>query len=73
MNSMKWLMAGAMLIFGSIGLFARRVPLSSAQISLLRAAVGGLCLLAAAAAVGNGLSWKRIRANARYLLMAGAL
>lgn len=72
MNSMKWLMAGAMLIFGSIGLFARRVPLSSAQISLLRAAVGGLCLLAAAAAVGNGLSWKRIRANARYLLMAGA-
>lgn len=24
MNSMKWLMAGAMLIFGSIGLFARR-------------------------------------------------
>ncbi|MST56612.1 DMT family transporter [Pyramidobacter sp. SM-530-WT-4B] len=71
MNSMKWLMAGAMLIFGSIGLFARRVPLSSAQISLWRAAVGGLCLLAAAVTVGNGLSWKRIRTNARYLLMAG--
>ena len=39
------------LIFGSIGLFARRVPLSSAQISLLRAAVGGLCRRILAGAV----------------------
>ncbi len=71
MNSMKWLMAGAMLIFGSIGLFARRVPLSSAQLSLWRAAVGGFCLLIAAKTVG-GLSWRRIHANLKYLLIAGA-
>ena len=72
MKTMKLLMAFAMLIFGSIGLFVRHIPLTSAQVSLLRGAVGCVCLFAAAALVGGGVSWTRIRSNLKYLLVAGS-
>lgn len=39
------MMAGAMLIFGSIGLFVRQIPLSSGQIALARGFLGTLFLL----------------------------
>ena len=71
MKTMKLLMAFAMLVFGSIGLFVRHIPLSSAQISLLRGASGAVCIFAAAATIGGGVSWARIRANLKYLLIAG--
>ena len=72
MKAMKLLMAFAMLVFGSIGLFVRHISMTSAQISLLRGAVGAVCLFAAAATVGGGVSWSRIRANLKYLLIAGS-
>ena len=49
MKAMKLLMAFAMLVFGSIGLFVRHISMTSAQISLLRGAVGAVCLFAALA------------------------
>jgi len=72
MNTMKLTMAFAMLVFGSIGLFVRRIPMTSAQISLMRGAVGAVCLFAAAATIGGGVSWQRVRANLKYLLVAGS-
>lgn len=61
-----------MFIFGTVGLFVRNVPLPSAHIALIRGAVGAACLWTAAATVGGGISWKRIRPNLKYLLAAGA-
>ncbi len=72
MKSMKLLMAFSMLVFGSVGLFVRRVPMTSAQISLLRGLAGGFFLLAGAALAGGGVSWARIRANLKYLIVAGS-
>ena len=72
MKTMKLLMAFAMLVFGSSGLFVRHIPLTSAQISLLRGATGAVCLFVAAATIGGGVSWARIRANLKYLLIAGS-
>jgi drug/metabolite transporter (DMT)-like permease len=72
MNFAKLMMGSAMFIFGTLGLFVRAVPLPSSHIALIRGAVGCLCLCAAAATLGGGLSWKRVRPNLKYLIACGA-
>lgn len=71
MRTKKLMMAAAMVVFGSIGLFVRRIPLTSAQISLLRGIAGCLCLALAAPRCG-GFSWRHVRDNAGWLLVAGS-
>lgn len=75
---MKSLIAGkiklvvAMLVFGSIGLFVRRIQLSSAGIALVRGMVGALFLLSAALAARQKISWQAVRRNLILLVLSGA-
>ena len=66
------MMAFAMFIFGSLGLFVRFIPMPSSHIALIRGVIGSVCLVTAALTVGGGLSWRRLRPNMKYLLGAGA-
>ena len=43
-----WMLTLSMVIFGSIGVFRRAIPLTSAALACFRGAAGALFLLAAA-------------------------
>ena len=44
-----WMIVSSMLIFGTIGVFRRYIPVSSAFLACSRGIIGGLCILAFAA------------------------
>lgn len=69
---LKLSMITAMLIFGSIGLLVREIPLPSAQIALTRGIIGSLFLLAASFLMKKKLSLPNIRRNLLLLLASGA-
>lgn len=62
----------SMLIFGSIGLIVRGIPLSSAQIALIRGVVGSVFLIIVGLIMKKKPSIKAIRKNFTYLLLSGA-
>jgi len=61
----------SMVIFGTIGLFVRHIPLPSASIALVRGAVGLLFLLLVALLGKKRLSGSAIRRNLAVLLFSG--
>lgn len=62
----------AMLIFGSIGMYVRNIPLSSGQIALARGIIGSISLLLVGRLVKQKLSMKSIRQNLILLIISGA-
>lgn len=62
----------AMLIFGSIGLFVREIPLPSDQIALVRGVIGSLFLLGTSIVMKKKLSWSAIKPNMLLLTLSGA-
>jgi len=60
-----------MLIFGSVGLFVRYIPLPSAQIALGRGIIGCLVLLMTMILLRKKMSWERIRADMWILIFSG--
>ncbi len=68
----KLSMITAMLIFGSIGLFVRGIPLPSSQIALTRGIIGSIFLLSASFLMKNKLSLSAIRKNIILLTACGA-
>lgn len=65
-------MITAMLIFGSIGLLVRGIPLPSSQIALTRGIIGSIFLLTASLLMKNKLSLPAIRKNIILLTACGA-
>ena len=63
----------SMVIFGTIGIFRRFIPLPSASIAALRGIVGAAFLLALTALRGKKLSRGAIRSNLALLLISGAV
>lgn len=61
----------AMLIFGSIGIFVRYIPLESSMIAFVRAAVGVVFLLAVLGVKRSTVSLRSIRKNLVNLLVSG--
>lgn len=61
----------AMVIFGTIGLFVRHIPLPSSIIALCRGVIGTLFLLAWMAIRKVGFNRKAIRDNLLWLLLSG--
>lgn len=61
----------SMLIAGSLGLFVRGIPLSSAQIALTRGILGSLFIFGVALLSGQRFSVARIRQNFVPLLLSG--
>ncbi|MBQ7487881.1 MAG: EamA family transporter [Clostridia bacterium] len=62
-----------MLIFGTIGLFRRLVPLSSAFIAIARGLIGGLFLVAFMYITRKPISFHRFRTEIPRILISGAL
>lgn len=62
----------SMLIFGSIGLLVRGIPLSSAQIALVRGIIGSSFLIITGIAMKRKPSLKVIKKNFTYLLISSA-
>lgn len=62
----------SMLIFGSMGLIVRGVPLSSAQIALVRGVIGSLFLIITGLIMKRKPSLKAIKRNFIYLFLSGA-
>jgi len=63
----------AMLIFGTIGIFRRYIPLSSGLIAFARGLVGTLFLLGVLAVKKQKLSWEAVKQNGILLPLSGVL
>ncbi|MBR4039733.1 MAG: EamA family transporter [Clostridia bacterium] len=63
----------SMVIFGTIGIFRRHIPLPSSLIAMMRGLIGMLFLLAVLRLRGQRMDRGAIRANAPMLLLSGAL
>jgi drug/metabolite transporter (DMT)-like permease len=61
-----------MLIFGSIGVFVKKIELSSSEIAFLRGVIGSLFLLIASFLVKHKPSYQAFKKNALLLLISGA-
>jgi RarD protein len=61
----------SMLIVGSIGLFVRNIPFSSAQIALVRGVLGCSFILLFSLLSGKNVSGEKIKANLRILIVSG--
>lgn len=61
----------AMVIFGTIGLFVRHIPLPSSMIALCRSVIGTLFLVVLMAGRKAGFDSKAIRNNLLWLLLSG--
>ncbi len=65
-------LVASMLIFGTVGIFRRWIPLSSAAVAAARGIAGGLLLLMLRLLRKEGLSLDRVRPNLALLLFSGA-
>lgn len=72
MNSAKCKLLSAMGIFGTIGIFVRYIPLSSAAIACTRGFTGVLFLAAVMLLTGKKPQWDAIRKNLLILVISGA-
>lgn len=61
----------SMITWGSLGIFVKNIPLSSVQISLARAAVGSIFLLAVYVLQKNKMNMQNLKKYLPYLLYAG--
>lgn len=61
----------AMLIFGSIGIFVKKINLSSSEIAFLRGVIGSLFLICASFFIRQKPSFKSIKENGGLLLLSG--
>lgn len=68
----KMMLILAMLIFGTIGIFRRYIPLPSSMIALVRGSVGMLFLLVWITLKGKHISWQGVKRNVLVLILSGA-
>ena len=62
----------SMVLFGTIGIFVRHIPLSSSIIALVRGCVGMVFLLAVTCVKKQKISWNAVKANLLWLVLSGA-
>lgn len=67
----KQMLAGSMVIFGTIGILRKFIPYSSGFVALVRGFVGAVFLLAVLTAKGQRPDTNAIRKNALPLLLSG--
>ena len=65
-------MIASTAIFGTLSLFIRHIPLTSAEVALFRAAVGLGCILAAKGLAKKGLPLKSMGREGLLLFLSGA-
>lgn len=62
-----------MLIFGSIGIFVKWIPLPSTQIAFARGIIGSVALFAAFLFSGQRINWQNVRKNLPVLIVSGCI
>lgn len=67
----RLMLLGAMVIFGTIGIFVRYIPLASSLIANIRGFSGSLFLLLVLAVKKEKLDWSAVRRNLPVLLLSG--
>lgn len=72
-NKSKILIIIAMVIWGTIGIFRRYIPLSSGMIALARGVLGCIFLCAVMVPSKKKFDWKNIKENLLILLLSGAI
>lgn len=73
MNKAKIKLIIAMLIFGSIGIFVKKIPLPSSQIALARGLIGSIILAIAVLIMRQKINWENVRNNLPFLLGSGCI
>ncbi|NLX92207.1 MAG: DMT family transporter [Firmicutes bacterium] len=73
MKNAKLNLIFAMLIFGSIGIFVRKIGLPSAQVALARGIVGSFFLLLALKVAQQKIGWRTVRRNLPFLIGSGSI
>ena len=68
-----WMMVSSMLIFGTIGVFRRFIPLPSAFLACTRGIIGGLCILLLVRLKGKRNTEKLARRDLLILVVSGAM
>ena len=68
-----WMMVSSMLIFGTIGVFRRFIPLPSAFLACARGIIGGLCILLLVRLKGKRNTEKPARRDLLILVVSGAM
>ena len=71
-NKSKLMLITSMVIFGTIGIFRRQIPLESSTLALARGVIGTLALLVFLQIAGQKLNFASIKRNAMLLLVSGA-
>lgn len=66
-------LTGSMVIFGTIGLFRRFIPLPSEVLACARGIMGGLFLLLLLRARGRSFDRRAVRAHWKLLVLSGAM
>ncbi|MBQ3587635.1 MAG: EamA family transporter [Oscillospiraceae bacterium] len=72
-KSSKFMLAAAMAIFGTIGIFRKYIPLPSALLAMVRGFTGALFLLLVVKIRGGRISWQAVRNNIFLLFVSGAV
>ena len=68
----KFRIVTAMLIFGSIGVFVKKINLTSSEIAFLRGVIGSVFLICTSFLIHQKLSLQAIKENALLLTLSGA-
>ena len=72
MNKAKLSLLGSMGIFGTIGIFVRFIPMSSASVAFFRGITGALFLVAVMLLTKKKPQWDAIKKNLLILVISGA-
>lgn len=71
MKTARIKLISTMVVFGTIGIFVRSIPMSSSIIAMVRGFIGAAFLLVIAALKKKPISVKDIKANLKYLILSG--
>lgn len=67
----KVMLSVSMAIFGTIGLFTRRIGVSSGELALYRAILASILIMSYLMVSGHKMDWKSIRREIPLLLASG--
>lgn len=68
----RWMLISAMVIFSTIGILRKYIPLPSSAVALVRAIVGTIFLLAVILIKKKPIDFRTVRKNAVPMLLSGA-
>lgn len=71
-NRARWMLAGSMAVFGTIGFFVRHIPLSTGEIALYRAVLAAALIGLFLLATGQKIPFRTLGKELFLLLVSGA-